>query len=80
MKTEDLIQVKKKIDSAKEKKARAEGAKAKIEEQWARDFQVNSLDGAKSKVAEIELAIKKDDAKLTTLLEELEKVTDWSKI
>jgi hypothetical protein len=72
--------IKSKIESAKEKKNRAEGAKAKIEENWLRDFDINNLEDAESKVAELEKEIASDKAKLEKQYTQLEKITSWDEI
>jgi DNA repair exonuclease SbcCD ATPase subunit len=80
MTTQEFASIKSKIESAKEKKNRAEGAKAKIEENWARDFDINNLEEAESKVAELEKEIASDKAKLEKQYLQLEKITSWDEI
>jgi hypothetical protein len=63
---------------AKEKKARAEGALAKIEESWLAEFEINNIDEAKEKVKELETEIESDKKKLEKQYEKLEAVTDWN--
>jgi len=72
--------IKEKIETAKEKKARAEGAKAKIEEQWKRDYGINSIEEASEKVTELESGIEEDKKKLEKLYNTLEKITDWDDV
>ena len=63
MTAQEFTQIKSKIDSAKEKKARAEGALAKIEEQWKRDYGINSIDEAEEKIKSLDAEIEKDKEK-----------------
>jgi len=80
MTAQEFTTIKQKIDSAKEKKARAEGALAKIEERWARDYKITSIEEAEAKIKALDAEINKDKEKLETMYEKLSAVTDWDSI
>lgn len=80
MTTKEFEAIKAKIDSAKEKKARAEGAMAKIEEQWKRDFKVNDIEEAEAAFLELKETIQSDETKLAGLYAKLEAAADWESI
>ena len=80
MTAQEFSTIKSKIDSAKEKKARAEGALAKIEESWLKEFEVNNLEEAESKVSDLEKEIANDKTKLEKQYLQLEKITDWDNV
>ena len=77
MNVEEFQDIKNKIETAKEKKARAEGAKAKIEDQWRQDFGVSTIEEANAKLKEIKMAVQNGNDKLEKMYERLEKLTDW---
>jgi len=80
MTPEKFAQIKKSIESAKEKKARAEGALAKIEENWKKDFQITTIEEANEKIKELETEIEDGKKKLEKQYEKLESVTDWDSV
>jgi hypothetical protein len=80
MTPEKFASIKKSIESAKEKKARAEGALAKIEESWLSEFEINNIDEAKEKVNELETEIESDKKKLEKQYSQLEKIVDWDNV
>lgn len=80
MKIEQLEELKKKIDSAKNKKARAEGTLDGIKKRLKDEFQVSTLKEAQEKLTELEADIEKDEIRLKELLEELDGVTDWGSL
>jgi len=76
----DFQTIKEKIESAKEQKARAEGAIGKIEEQWKKEFDVNSLEEAEQKAEEMEKEIADDKKQLDIMYGKLEKIVEWDSI
>lgn len=77
MDAQQLEVLKKKIDAAKNKKARAEGALDNIKEQLKKEFQVNTLKEAQTKLDELNKDIEKDESRFKELTEELNEITDW---
>ena len=80
MKIEQLEELKKKIDSAKNKKARAEGTLDGIKKRLKEEFGVSTLKEAQEKLSTLEADIEKDESRLKELLEELDGVTDWESL
>ena len=77
MTPQEFASIKQKIEQAKSSRDRAEGAKQKIEESWASEFEVNNLEEAESKIADYDTEINADKAKLDKYYSQLEKVTSW---
>lgn len=80
MNTTEFQDIKEKIETAKQNKARAEGAIQKIEEQWEDDFDVSNLEEAETKLAELKDRVETDQSKLDGLLDELNEMTDWDQL
>ena len=80
MTAEQFAAIKKKVESAKEKKARAEGALSKIEELWQRDFEISTIEEAEEKIKELETEIDEGKKKLEKMYSQLEKVTSWEEV
>ncbi len=77
---QDVEKIKDKIDTAKQRKARAEGALEKIQSEMKTQFNVTTIAQAETAREEIDAAIKKDEARLATLLTKLDGITDWSQV
>lgn len=76
----DIEDIQEKIDQAKERKARKEGEKAKIEEGWKKDFGVESLEHAKAKREEKKKERDKAARTLDDALKELSEMADWDEL
>jgi uncharacterized protein YPO0396 len=76
----ELTALKNKIDSAKTRKARAEGQMEKIEEGWKRDFGVEGRDAAEAKLKSLREDVAKDEERLNKLLKEIEEAAPWDKL
>lgn len=72
--------IKEKVDTYKNKQARAEGALAKIKEQFKKEFNVDTIDEIKEKIKEEEKIVDKDKNKLETMYDKLEEKADWSSL
>ena len=80
MTPEQFATIKKKIESAKEKYARAEGSLAKIKEIGEREFDVSTLEEAKEKIKELGPEIEDGKKKLEKQYIQLEKIVDWDSV
>lgn len=80
MTAKEFEQLKIKIDQARTQKARAEGVKARIEENWKKDYGLSNIKEVQGRISEIEKQVKKDTERLDSLYFKLEKVTDWDSI
>lgn len=69
-------EIKEKIEDAKEKKARAEGAKAKLEDQLQKEYDIN-FDDVEGRIRDLELEIDNDKEKLNKMYDKLENIVDW---
>jgi uncharacterized protein YPO0396 len=76
----ELTALKNKIDSAKTRKARAEGQMEKIEEGWKRDFGVDGREAAEAKLKSLREDVAKDEERLNKLLKEIEEAAPWDKL
>ncbi len=72
--------IKEKVETAKEKKIRAEGALAKIEEQWKKEYEIKSIEDAEEKVKELDTEIENDKAKLEKMYVQLDKMAKWEEM
>lgn len=77
MDAKQLEELKKKIDAAKNKKARAEGSLDNIKAQLKKEFEVNTLKEAQAQLDELNKDIEKDELRFKELTEELNEITDW---
>jgi hypothetical protein len=80
MKIDDFEQVRKKIDDLKSKQSRIEGALDQIEEQLKKEPDIKDIDQAESALNKLNKEIDEDLKKEDEMLEELEKITDWSNL
>lgn len=68
-----------KIETAKTNKARAEGAKAKIEEQVKKDYEID-IDDIDEKIKEYKDSLQKCNQKKEKLVSKLQDLCDWEEI
>lgn len=80
MTTERFQSIKDKIETVKKNKARAEGAKEKIEQQWKKEYGLDGVDAVQEEIQRLKESTAKDTIKLTNLQEQLEKVADWDEV
>lgn len=80
MTAERLEEIQEKIDAAKQRKSRAEGAMEKIQQQWQDQYGVKTLEGAQEHLADLKESLKKDETRLQELEGQLEAVTDWDNL
>jgi seryl-tRNA synthetase len=78
MTTSEFQSIKTKINEVKQKKTRAEGAIAQIEDQWNKTYGISDIDSAKKKLEELKTSVEEEEKELDALYVRLEKVTDWS--
>jgi hypothetical protein len=71
--------IKNKIEKAKTEKARAEGAKEKIESQLDKEYSI-SIEDVPARIKELSKSISNDTAKVDEKFIELQELTDWEKI
>lgn len=79
MTVKEFTQLREKIDSAKTNKARAEGAKAKIEEQIKKEYEID-IDEIDNKVKEFNDSLEKCNQKKEKLVTKLEALCNWEEI
>jgi len=75
-----FAEIKQQIQDAKKRSDMAEGAKNKIEENWSKEFSVNSLEEAESKVKDMEKEISSDKEKLEKMYNKLEASAEWNSL
>ncbi|MFA5153516.1 MAG: hypothetical protein WC554_13210 [Clostridia bacterium] len=68
-----------KIETAKTNKARAEGAKAKIEEQVKKDYEID-IDEIDEKIKEYNDSLQKCNQKKEKLVSKLQALCNWEEI
>jgi len=74
---DDIDSIKEKIADAKNKSAKAEGAKERLTAQLYEDFDIESGDDIDSKITEYDDSIEKDEKKIEKLLTKLDEMHDW---
>lgn len=79
MTVKEFQQLREKIEAAKTNKARAEGAKAKIEEQVKKDYEID-IDEIDDKIKEFKGSLEKCNQKKEKLVTRLESLCDWGEI
>lgn len=72
-------EIKEKIEIAKDKKSRAEGAKAKLEEQIKKEYDMD-FDEVEDKIKDLEAEIESDKESLNIMYDKLEKIVDWGNL
>jgi hypothetical protein len=80
MTSKEFEQIKSTIESSKKKLNMAEGAKQKIEEQWKREFSIDTQEEVESKIKELNGEIEIDKKSREKLFSKLESVVDWSNL
>lgn len=77
MTTKEYAALKERVEDARERKARAQGAVERIEEQLRKDHGCETIEEAYAKLEELTKQAEADDARLQTLFTKLEKLVDW---
>ncbi len=77
--TERIEDIKDRIEDAKSKKAKAEGAIERIESEWESEYGIENGDtkAVETTLKELDTTIERDETRLSELLGELETLTDW---
>lgn len=75
----EFQQLREKIEAAKINKARAEGAKAKIEEQVKKDYEIY-IDEIDEKIKEYKDSLHKCNQRKEKLVTKLQDLCDWEEI
>jgi len=76
----DVKKIKKLIQEAEVKSAKAQGVIDSLEEKWKEKFGSGSIKAAKEKLAELKEKIEKQEKKKAELEEELENLYDWDSL
>ena len=76
----ELEIIKKKIETAKTARDKAEGAMERVKEVLKTEFNAVSVKDANEKLAEMEAEIVAKNARIKELMEELNALTDWDSI
>ena len=74
---DDIDSIKEKIADAKNKSAKAEGAKERLIAQLSEDFDIENGKDIDAKISEYDESIDKDEKKLEKLLTKLDEMHDW---
>jgi len=80
MKIEEFGEIRKKIQEKQAQESRLEGALDQIEEQLKKEPDIKDIDQAEEVLNRLNNEINKDYEDEDKMLEELEKITDWSKL
>jgi len=80
MEIKELERIKKTIQNAELKAAKADGVIEKIKAGWKSDFGSDTLEGAKTELEKVSEQIRTQTARQKELLDELEGLTDWDKL
>jgi len=76
----DVKKIKKLIQEAEVKSAKAQGVIDSLEEKWKEKYGAGSVKAAKEKLAELKEKIEKQEKKKEELEEELENLYDWESL
>ena len=74
---DDIDSIKKQIADAKNKSAKAEGAKERLVAQLSEDFDIENGSDIDTKISEYDESIEKDEKKLEKNLTKLDEMHDW---
>jgi uncharacterized protein YPO0396 len=80
MTTKEYERIKEKIEAAKEKKNKAQGAIEQLKASLKKEFGFDSVEEAAAKEKELATEIETAEKRLESLMEELEGVTEWEKL
>ena len=80
MTTKEYERIKEKIEAAKEKKNKAQGAVEQLKASLKKEFGFDSVEEAAAKEKELATEIETAEKRLESLMEELEGVTEWEKL
>jgi len=75
---DDIDSIKKQIADAKNKSAKAEGAKERLIAQLSEDFDIENGNDIDAKITEYDESIEKDEKKLDKFLTKLDEIHDWN--
>jgi len=76
----DVKKIKRLIQEAEVKSAKAQGVIDSLEEKWKEAFGDGSIKTAKEKLAELKEKVEKQEKKKTELLNELDNLYDWDSL
>jgi len=76
----DVQKIKKRIQEAEVKAAKAQGVIDSIESKWKDRFGDGSVKVAKEKLVELKEKIEKQESKKSELIEELDNMYDWDSL
>lgn len=76
MKIDELQDLKKKIETAKAEKSRAEGALEQIQKTWQQDFACESVEDIKAKISDVEKVIKEYEEKFNSYIAEIKTILE----
>jgi len=77
---DQVADIKKKIGSLKEKKARAEGAMENIKRRWKDEYQCDGKEAVETKVKSLDEEIAEGERRVGVLLEKIDKAYDWASV
>lgn len=80
MTLERFKEIQQKFERAKDKAAKAEGAKDQLLKSLKDEFNLSSIEEIEEKIEALEKQKIKADREIKALGEELEEVTDWEKV
>jgi hypothetical protein len=80
MEIKDFENLKKKIESIKDKRSRAEGSLEQVKSQLFEKFKVKTIEEAEELSKKLSKEIESDKIKLEKYLKELDDITEWDKI
>jgi predicted nucleic acid-binding Zn-ribbon protein len=77
---QDFEDLKEKIEKAKQKRSKAEGNLERLHEQLKSEFDVETVADAKKLLVNLNDLLEKSQQRLSTILEEIDGLVDWSKL
>ena len=80
MEIKDFENLKKKIESIKDKRSRAEGSLEQVKSQLFEKFKVKTIEEAEELSKKLSKEIESDKIKFNKYLKELDDITEWDKI
>ncbi len=80
MTVQDLENIKDKIETAKETRDKAKGAKDRIELQLKNDFEITDIHTADEKAEEMKSSIEQNEKKRDKFTEQLQDLADWESV
>jgi hypothetical protein len=80
MNATDFKKLQQKIDDKKAEKNKALGMKEQLESQLKKDFEINDIKDAEKTIITLTDEIRDDKKKYDGLMEDLDKITEWSRL